>query len=292
MNASVPPYASTPGSDNPGNSPSPFARIYRPDGSTLVWRSDGPASAPAVILSNSLATDHLMWEPIMPALSARHRVLRYDTRGHGASTSVDDRASLEDLSDDLVAVLDAAGAARARIVGISLGGMTGMMTALRHRARVDSLLACHCRARVDAAQIAAWKQRVETASASGIDALVEPTLERWFAAPVREASADLMDRVRAMIRRTSLSGYSACVSAICGLDLQGRLPDINLPTAFVAGAQDGAAPPAEMRAMADAVEGSTLSVLDPCGHLSSLERPEALLEAIDALERRSGPDRG
>lgn len=265
-----------------------FARIYRPDGSTLVWRADGKADAPALILSNSLATDHLMWEPIIPALSATHRVLRYDSRGHGASTTESDRSSLEDLSDDLVAVLDAAGVGRAGIVGISLGGMTAMMTALRHPSRVVSLLACHCRARVDAAQIAAWQQRVEAVRAGGIDSLVDATLERWFAGPVRKASPELMDRVRAMIRRTSVSGYTACVSAICGLDLHGKLPGIRVPTGFVAGAQDAAASPAEMQAMRDAVAGSQLTVLDPCGHLSSLERPEALLDAITALEKRSG----
>ncbi|MGE0314759.1 MAG: alpha/beta fold hydrolase [Lautropia sp.] len=270
----------------------PFSRLYRPDGSTLVWRSDGPTDAPALILSNSLATDHLMWDPVVQALASRHRVLRYDTRGHGASTSASGKARLEDLSDDLVAVLDAAGVGRATIVGISLGGMTAMMTGLRHPSRVAALLACHCRARIDAAQIGAWQQRVALARAQGIEALVEPTLERWFATPVRESSPALMDRVRAMIGRTSLQGYEACVHAICGLDLHGALGGLGMPVGFVAGAQDGAAPPAEMQAMSEQVPGSRFTVIDPCGHLSSLDRPERLLEAIEALDQRVAPGAG
>ncbi len=282
----MPESASTP-SGSPAPAGHPFHRLYRPDGSTIVWRSDGPPDAPVMILSNSLATDHLMWDPIVPRLAATHRVLRYDTRGHGASTSASGESSLEDLSDDLVAVLDAAGAAQATIVGISLGGMTAMMTGLRHASRVAALLACHCRARIDAAQIAAWNQRVALAREKGIAALVEPTLERWFSAPVREASPALMDRVRAMIGRTSLPGYEACVHAIRGLDLHGSLGALRVPVGFVAGAQDAAAPPAEMKAMSEQVAGARLTVIDPCGHLSSLDRPEQLLEAIAELGQRT-----
>ena len=71
----------------------PFADVA---GASLHYRFDGTAGAPVVMLSNSLGTDLSMWDPQVPALVARYRLLRYDTRGHGRSTATPgpyDRAS-------------------------------------------------------------------------------------------------------------------------------------------------------------------------------------------------------
>ncbi len=100
-----------------------------------------------------------------------------------------------------------------------------------------------------------------------------------------------MARVRAMIGTTSPDGYEACVRAIQGIDLLGRLPLIDLPVLLVAGAQDGAAPPAAMQGMAQAIPGAALEVLDPCGHLSAVQRPAALAALIDGfIASRSGKE--
>ena len=73
---------------------------------------DGAAGAPVVVLSNSLGATRAMWDPQVPALAERFRVVTYDTRGHGESPAPAGPYSLDDLVDDVVALLERVGAQR------------------------------------------------------------------------------------------------------------------------------------------------------------------------------------
>ena len=122
--------------------------------------------------------------------------------------------------------------------------------------------------------------------------LAGPTVQRWFTPAFFAAEPALMANVAKMITNTSMTGYEACVSAICGLDLIDAISGIHVPTGFVAGAQDGAASVADMQAMADRVAGSRLAVFDPCGHISSLEQPARLAsELADIVARAQARDK-
>ena len=101
----------------------------------ITGRDDGPV----VVLSNSLGSTHRMWEPQLAALQQRFRLVRYDTRGHGSSPVPNGPYGIDDLADDLVALLDRLGVERAHLVGLSLGGMTAMRVAGRNPERVDKL---------------------------------------------------------------------------------------------------------------------------------------------------------
>lgn len=254
--------------------------ITRPDGTRLAYSVSTGGSQTALVLSNSLATDARMWERVLPELQSRFRVITYDTRGHGESTCPTRSLSLSDLAQDLVAVLDAAGVGQAWLAGVSLGGMTAMTLALEQPERLLGLMACNCRARINADGIAGWKQRVELMRTQGVEALVPATLERWFDQAVRHTDAGLMQRMAEIIRGTSLSGYVSCVHAIEGLALHDRLHQIDLPVLYLAGAQDGGAPVSEMQAMADEVRGSRCVVLDPCGHISPMQRPQEFVRYL------------
>ena len=86
----------------------------------------GPEAAPVVVLSSSLGTDLTMWDPQVPALGERLRVLRYDTRGHGQTSLARGSYSLAELGRDVLRLLDALDVARAHFCGLSMGGMIGM----------------------------------------------------------------------------------------------------------------------------------------------------------------------
>lgn len=261
--------------------------ISRPDGARLrimdhAARLSVPAAqAPTLVLSNSLATDASLWDDVIARIGARVRLIGYDTRGHGASTSPGASTTLATLAEDLFAVMDACGVDKAFVAGISLGGMTGQQCALTRPQRLLGLIACNCRASIDAAGIAGWEQRLEVLRTGGIDALAAITLERWFTPEYREANPQTIERVRAMIRTTTPVGYEACVRAIQALDLLDAITDIQMPVLLVAGEQDAAASPAAMQAMQKAISGARLEVLDPCGHLSSVQRPDDLAALIE-----------
>src|SRR2546425_5870877 len=101
------------------------------NGIAMNYTLDGPANAPVVTLSHSLATDLTMWEPQMAALTARFRVLRYETRGHGGTDAPQGRYSLPQLPDDALALLDALRIAQTHWIGLSIGGMIGQTLALK-----------------------------------------------------------------------------------------------------------------------------------------------------------------
>ena len=260
--------------------------ITRPDGARIrihdhADRLNMPLEdAPALVLSNSLLTDMSLWDDVISTLASHIRIIGYDTRGHGGSTTPSKTTTLQTLRDDLVAVMDAVNVEKAFIAGISLGGMTAQQLAVDAPHRMLGLIACNCRANIDAAGIDGWEQRLALLRDEGMDTLATQTLGRWFAEDFRDANPATMDRVRGMINGTAAEGFEACVRAIQGLDLLDRIHAIRMPALFVAGAQDGAASPATMREMAEKIPDATCEVLDPCGHLSSIQRPDVLASLI------------
>ena len=113
-------------------------------GARLYWRADGDPALPALILVNSLGTDHALWDPVMPRLIDFFRVIRMDTRGHGASESgPSSEFSVELLARDVLAVADAAGARQFDYCGISLGGMIGQWLGIHAPERVRRLMLCN-----------------------------------------------------------------------------------------------------------------------------------------------------
>src|SRR4051795_277944 len=137
---------------------------------------DGPEDAPVVVLSNSLGADRSMWDPQVPALAERYRVVTYDARGHGSSPVPAGPYSVDDLADDLLALLDRVGAERAHLVGLSLGGMTAMRLAARERARVGRLVLLCTAAKVDGQS---FRDRAAAVRTGGTAALAPTIVSRW-----------------------------------------------------------------------------------------------------------------
>jgi 3-oxoadipate enol-lactonase len=243
----------------------------------LSVQIEGDAGKPWLVLSNSLATDLTMWDALMPVFTATHRVIRYDTRGHGQSEVPPGPYDFPMLLADMVAVLDHAGAARADVVGLSLGGMTALGLGLSHPGRVGRLAVCAARADNPPPFVASWDERIAAISAGGMEAIREGTLGRWF---TPACPPEVRDRAGAMIVATPVAGYIACARALQGLDYLRRLPDMTVPTLFVAGAEDMAAPAAAMHAAAAATPGARFVALPGVAHVAPMEDPDLFAGTI------------
>ena len=119
------------------------------NGISMNYTLDGPAGVPVVTMSHSLATDLSMRDLTLPALGA-FRVLRYETRGHGATDAPHAAYTLDQLADDALALLKALGIARTHWVGLSMGGMIGQTLALKAPEVFASLSLCDMSSRVPA----------------------------------------------------------------------------------------------------------------------------------------------
>ena len=258
------------------------------NGIDVNYTLDGPATAPVVTLSHSLATDLSMWDPQMAALTARYRVLRYDTRGHGGTEVPAGAYTLEQLADDARALLKALGITRTHWCGLSMGGMIGQTIALKTPELFSSLILCDTSSRIPAEARPLWADRIKTAETQGMEPLVEPTIGRWFTAPFVQGRNDILDGVRAMIRRTPPRGYAGCCHAISQLDLTDKLDAIKLPTLIVVGEEDQGTPVAASRAIHERVKGSELQILKSASHLSNIEQPEAFTSALTTFLAKQG----
>jgi 3-oxoadipate enol-lactonase len=256
------------------------------NGIGVNYTLDGPAGAPVVTLSHSLAADLTMWDPQMTALTERYRVLRYDTRGHGGTDAPRAAYTLEQLAEDARALLQALGVARTHWIGLSMGGMIGQALALASPGLFLSLGLCDTSSRIPAEAKPLWQERIKTAQTQGMEPLVEPTVGRWFTAPFRDSGKAVVDRIRARIRTTDPHGYAGCCAAISALDLTDRISAIKVPTLIVVGEEDQGTPVAASRAIQAQIAGSQLEIIKSAAHLSNLEQPEEFTRIVTTFLAR------
>ncbi|WP_458319855.1 3-oxoadipate enol-lactonase [Mycolicibacterium brisbanense] len=233
-------------------------------------------SGPAVVLSNSLGSTHRMWDAQIADLERHFTVVRYDTRGHGASPVPDGPYTIDDLADDVIALLDRLAIARAHIVGLSLGGMTAMRLAARNPERVARMVLLCTGAQLPPAQ--AWADRAATVRAEGSQAVAAAVVDRWFSPGYPGDRAPW----EAMVAATPAEGYAGCCEAIAQLDLRQELSTITAPTLAIAGADDPATPPAKLEEITDAVADAKLLVVEHAAHLANAEQPGTITPALIA----------
>ncbi|MYR06555.1 3-oxoadipate enol-lactonase [Gordonia sp. SID5947] len=244
----------------------------------------GRADGPVVVLSNSLGSTYRMWDAQLSAFEERFRVVRYNTRGHGASPVPQGPYTIDDLADDVIGLLDRLDVERAHVVGLSLGGMTAMRIAIRNPERLNSLgLLC------TGAQLtpsSAWTDRAATVRAQGSAAVAEAVVQRWFTPAYLSGNPDSRRYHEAMVADTSAEGYASCCEAIAVMDQRSELASISAPTLAIAGADDPASPPAKLEEIADRVQNGRLLVVPQSAHLANAEQPEIITPAlIEHLEQ-------
>ncbi len=255
------------------------------DGVSLYYRIDGPENAPWLILSNSLATDIRMWDPQLDLFTSSHRVLRYDSRGHGNSGLSPAGFSFTTLASDVVQLMDSLDIRTADMAGISMGGMTGLATALLAPDRIRRLVCCDARADAPDMYRAIWDGNIARLHEGGIGPLCEPTMERWFTTSFRDdpVNAATLDLVRDMISKTPDAGYELAARCLQSLDLLPHLGDIRCPTLYIVGEEDPAAPIAVMQDMADKTPDGRLVIIREAAHLSNIEQPAAFSKAVSSF---------
>jgi 3-oxoadipate enol-lactonase len=240
---------------------------------------DGPSGAPLLVLGPSLGSNLSTWDPQAAALSDSFRVVRYDHRGHGGSPAPPGPYEIADLGGDVLGLLDALGAERAHLGGLSLGGMVAMWIAIHAPERVDRIVLCCTSARLGPPEM--WQDRVRTIREQGLAAVAPPVVERWITAAGHAADPERTRRLEAMLASNDPDGYAACCGAIERMDLTGDLPAIAAPALVIGGAEDRSTPPEEHAArIAAAIPGARLEILEGAAHMANVERPDAVTDLI------------
>jgi 3-oxoadipate enol-lactonase/4-carboxymuconolactone decarboxylase len=239
----------------------------------LSYQIDGPESAPPLVVLNSVGATTAMWDAVLARLTARMRVIRIDTRGHGGSPPAPPgRTSLADLGGDVLRVLDDLGLATAHVAGLSLGGMTAMWLAAHYPARVARLSVLCTSAYLPPPEF--WLDRAARVRVEGMAPIADAVVGRWVSEDFAGRRPDAVGQLQAMIKTTDPETYAQCCEAIAGMDLRADLPHIDAPTLVLAGELDPATPPEHGRVIAEGVPHGRLVVLAEAAHLAAVEQPE------------------
>jgi 3-oxoadipate enol-lactonase len=243
----------------------------------LHYAIDGADHAPVLVLSNSLGTTLDMWLPQMPALIEHFRVLRYDTRGHGQSDVTPGPYSMAQLGGDVITLLDHLAIPRAHFCGLSMGGMTGIWLGIHQPTRIDRLVLCNTSAAIGVPEM--WNARIAQVRQGGMDAVVATVLDRWFTPDFLSHAPAQVERVKAMLAKTSVDGYTANCAAVRDMDQRADLGRIASPTLVIGGKHDKSTPPEHGELIARSIPGARYVELN-AAHLSNWEVAQAFTQQV------------
>jgi len=235
----------------------------------------GNEQGPVVLMAHSLGCNLSMWDPQLPLLEPDYKVVRLDMRGHGQSDVPPGPYTLEELADDVIAVMDNLNIDKAHWVGLSVGGMIGQSLLLRFPERFISATLSDTASTQPAAAKPIWNSRINAVQTDGLGSIVDATMERWFTPGFIEKGGPSVDAVRTQLENTSDEGYVACCHAIMNLNYIDQLGSINTPVSLIVGAQDIATPVAGSEAMHERLPNSQLTILDNASHIANVEQVDA-----------------
>jgi len=244
----------------------------------MFYRLEGAADKPVVVLSHSIGTDHAMWAPQVPELLSHFQVLRYDTRGHGASEVTQGEYSIDLLARDVVGLADGLGIRQFAFCGLSLGGAIGQWLGVNAADRLTRLVLANTSAKFG--ERSHWETRIRMVREGGMAAIANLALERFFSPRTLADPSAYVSAVRSVLLGTDPDGYVGCCAALRDFDSRQTLGSLRVPTMVISGDGDIATPWAGNGEVLVRDIPDARSVLLPAAHLSNLERPRSFLAAL------------
>lgn len=246
-----------------------------------IFFEDAGAGAP-VILGHSFLCSGKMWREQVPTLATRFRVINPDLRGHGRSSEVNRPFTLYDVVSDVLAVLDQLGIARAVWCGLSIGGMVALRAALTRPDRVAALILLDTDAGPETA-LRKLKYRAMGlgARAVGIRPFLSAVARLMFGSTTQRQNAALVSEWKAQFATVHTPSVLRCLDALMRRDsLLARLHRIDVPVLVLVGEEDRSLPPPLSQRIHSLLRDSSYALIPAAGHLSALERPTAVTDAI------------
>lgn len=222
-----------------------------------------------------------VWDGVAARLRDRHRILRYDQRGHGQSEKVPGPYVVEDFASDLRALLDALGIERAHVAGHSLGGLVAQSFALDYPGRLSKLALISTVAGRTAAERARVEERLAMVASGIAGDHFLASLDRWFTDAFRAANPELLAAYAARNQTNDPACYAAAYRVLALTDLAERLPEIRAETLVMTGEHDQGSNPRMARLMHERISGSILRILPVLRHSILLEAPDVVAGMLD-----------
>ncbi len=243
----------------------------------IFYQTFGDKSNPALIFSNSLGTDHTMWQPQIDALQDNFFIIAYDTRGHGKSDAPKGSYTIEELGEDVIALLNELSLQKANFCGISMGGLTGLWLAIFCPHYFDKIIVSNTAAKIG--QTKAWQDRATQVRQEGLAHLAKSAPTRWFSDEFITKNPNVVNALTTLLANQNPEGYASCCDALSTADLQSSLSQAGVPILSIAGLKDPVTPPSDAQFIADTAPNARLVSID-ASHIANIEQAEAFTQHI------------
>lgn len=245
------------------------------DGIDISYVDVGDSHALPIVLIHGFPLNYEMWQPQIECLTKRFRVIAYDVRGHGKTSSRDPQYVIEFFVDDLIGLLDQLKIERAILCGLSMGGYIALRRVERNPERVMGLILADTQSRSDSNEIKLKRAPIKSVKTQGVEVYAETSVKTLFALDSLTKKTDVVEKIKEIIRANSSSAICAALLALSGrTDTTPALPSINVPTLILVGEHDALTPPVASQEMHNKIVNSEIHVIPNAGHLSNLENPD------------------
>ena len=259
----------------------PGTHIVNHGGIQFNVKVDGKEDSPVIAFSNPLGSNLSVWDKVIAALAPKYRLIRHDQRGHGRTSQPSKITSFPELTDDLVAILDALNIPKLyALIGCSMGAIVAVDFGLRYPERVSKIIPCDGQPYSNAEGKKAWDARIKVIQEEGVDALAEQTANRWFTDEWKQnpTNKESFKAIRDMVAGTAPTAFIANARALDDYEYIEKSKALKVPSLLVCGAQDEPLP--AMKELEKAIPGGKLVEIQGAGHLPMVEQPEAFIDVV------------
>ena len=235
-----------------------------------------------LLLVHGFPLDHSMWQQQLEVLAHRYRVIAPDLRGFGLSDVTPGTVTMEQYADDLAALLDALKITEPiTFCGLSMGGYVAWQFVARHPQRLQRLIVADTRAIADSQEAAEGRRKsADKVLQEGPGIVADTMLPKLFH-KVAGAEPTYVQQTKGVMLSTKPEGIAAALRGMAARpDVTGQLGQIGVPTLVICGQHDAISPAAEMQQIAAAIPGAKYVEIAGAGHMSPLEKPAEVSEAI------------
>lgn len=243
---------------------------------TIHYNDEGSSEIPLVFI-HGFPFDRTSWVPQYEYFKAYCRVVIYDIRGFGSSTSDSDTPfSMEVFAKDFLAFLKALHIEKAIVCGLSMGGYILMNAFKMEPERFAGIVLCDTQCNADSEEARKKREKtIEQIRAKGVADFADTFIKNVFYEESFKKKKETVEAIRDVILRTTQQTLVAAVKALAKRpDTCEVLQSVKVPALIICGRQDTVTPPEKSQAMHDLIKNSTYKLIDGAGHLSNLDQPE------------------
>ncbi|MBU3623895.1 3-oxoadipate enol-lactonase [Polynucleobacter sp. AP-Latsch-80-C2] len=238
------------------------------NGIDVFYLTDGDPHKPVIIFSNSLGTDHSMWDGQLEILRRDFYLIRYDTRGHGLTATPKGPYTIEQLANDVLGLLDYLSIDKAMFCGISMGGLIGQWLAIHAPQRIEALVIANTAPKIGTE--AAWIERAALVRKQGLSIIAESAPSRWFSPEFFGLYPKAVNELLVNLKNMNPEGYASCCEALAVEDLRESISKITIPTLNISGTKDPVTTLSDAQYIQSQIQHSQLSEIS-ASHISNIE---------------------